>query len=162
MPFVYFNLLHSHANINVKIKQTISRTMKNEVKMLMSFIVDEEPEFLVSPCEEELISNLKEEGEVWCTARKCESKHCIELNPEGPYLPRDRFSAWIVDVKSTPLTVGYVFHLASHTLKNMAVLAIKNAVVDDSMARGYGFEILHHGSWHYYLKSEEKSSTLDL
>ena len=136
--------------------------MEDEIKMLMGFVVESEPEILISPCEEsELIEIMKSKGKVTCTSKSCEKKeNCLVLNPELPFLPLDRFHVWIVNAEKIGLSEGYVFHLASNTLKTMGVLAVMKGNFDENVARGYGFQILYHGSWDYYLKASDKRSNM--
>ncbi len=138
-------------------------SMSEEIKMLLSFITADMPKILVTDCD--LVDKIGEIGdsEIHCTATDCKKireKNCVPLNPEMPFLPMRKFDAWIVDMDSLPLNPGYVFFLASNTLKMMGVLAVIGDV-EDHVALAYGFQILHHGKWHYYLKGAERKGVED-
>ena len=139
--------------------------MNDEIKMLMGFVIEDSPRILISGCENKnLLEAMKPHGTVECTSVDCENKeNCVPLNPEMPFLPLDRFNVWIVNMDSIRMSEGFVFHLASNTLKKMGILAIIGGEVDDNIARGYGFQVLYHGAWHYYLKaSEGKGNIMDI
>ncbi|NPA74644.1 MAG: hypothetical protein GXO25_01010 [Euryarchaeota archaeon] len=124
--------------------------MEHELEMLMSFVVKDTPDILITGCalRDSLgLANAK------CTATDCEKvDDCVALNPAMPFLPLRRFDVWVVDFSEFKMSIGYVFELASQTLRDMGVLAIFNTAPDDNIAISYGFQPLHHGAWHYYLK----------
>ncbi len=121
-----------------------------EIDMLMSFVVSESPEILITGCGDR--DSLQIEN-AYCTSSDCENKErCVPLNPAMPFLPLRRFDVWIVNAEEIPLSIGYVFELGSQTLKDMGILAIYGTNPEDYVALSYGFQPLHHGKWHYFLK----------
>gem|GEM_PF-3073896 len=135
--------------------------MEHEIKMLMSFLTSENPEILITDCDLRKSLGFEEDENIHCTSTECEKiKNCVPLNPAMPFLPLRRFDAWVVDMDRLPLNPGYVFHLASTTLKMMGVVAIIGEV-EDHVALAYGFQILHHGRWNYYLKGSESRGVED-
>ncbi len=124
--------------------------MTRELDMLMSFVVVENPKVLISGCKAREKIGL--EG-AYCTSQDCENVNdCVPLNLAMPFLPLRRFDVWIVDYKELNINIGYIFDLASQTLKDMGILAIFNTNPEDYIALSYGFQPLHHGNWHYFLK----------
>lgn len=128
--------------------------MDEKIKKLIGFITDEKMDFLVSPCEFlKEIEEIKKYGNVKCTDEKCEEyENCIKINMKAIFIPLNSFNAWIVDSEKIGISIGYIFYLASQTLKNFGILAMKGEENDD-VALSYGLQILYHGEWHYYLKS---------
>ena len=130
--------------------------MDERIKKLMGFISEDNPEILVSPCEfREEIEEIKKMGRVKCASFDCEKyKECIKINSQLPFLPINAFHTWIVNSANFKMSIGYIFYLASRTLKDFGILAITEG--DDTLALSYGFQILYHGEWHYYLKSYKR------
>ncbi|ADD08169.1 hypothetical protein [Candidatus Aciduliprofundum boonei] len=133
--------------------------MKEEIKILKSFLTVDSPAVLLTPCElknKDWVSELNY-SEIKCTSLDCqeEDKDCIKMNPQGLYLPLHRFHAWIIDPEYFIYTPGYAFYLGRSSLKEFGIIALTSLVDDamDSIALSYGFQILHHGNWHYYLKA---------
>ena len=131
--------------------------MDVRIKRLMGFITEDNLNILVSPCEFlKDIEEIKKYGDVRCTHDKCENyENCIKINMKALFLPLESFNTWIVDTDRFKINIGYIFYLASQTLKNFGILAIKGKG-DDEVALSYGFQILYHGEWHYYLKSTSR------
>ena len=141
----------------------IAFTMNEEVKMLLSFITVDNPKILVTDCSFSREIGEIDGAEVHCTSQDCKksgAENCVPLNPMAPFLPVRKFDAWIVDLDLLPLNPGYVFHLGSTTLKMRGILAVVGDV-EDHVALAYGFQILHHGRWHYYLKGSERKGVED-
>jgi len=133
--------------------------MKEEIKILKSFLTVDSPAVLLTPCDlrnEDWLSDLNY-SEIKCTSVNCEEedKDCIKMNPQGMYLPLHRFHVWIIDPDYFTYTPGYAFYLGRSSLKEFGIIALTSLTDDamDSIALSYGFQILHHGNWHYYLKS---------
>ncbi len=133
--------------------------MKEEIKILLSFLTTSSPDVLITPCDlmkESWVEEIKAES-IKCTSIKCkeEDKNCITMHPTGMYLPMKRFDIWIIDPEYFPYTPGYAFYLGNSAMKQFGIIALTSLPDDsmDSVALSYGFQILHHGSWHYYLKS---------
>ena len=137
--------------------------MDERIKKLMGFIVEKEPQILVSPCEFlDEISQLKGYGTVKCTHEKCDNyKNCIKMNMKVPFLPLHSFHAWVVDPERFKLSEGYIFFLAFRTLKDFGILAINGKEYDD-IALSYGFQLLYSDKWHYYLKSTSREKFIAL
>ena len=127
----------------------------DEIKRLMGFVIASHPNILITPCifAQELEKRMKN-FKMTCADIKCDdTKNCIKINPEAPFLPISKFDVWIVDMSKFRMSIGYVFYLARSTLKNNGILAITGKKdVDDSVALSYGMQILYHGTWHYYLR----------
>jgi len=133
--------------------------MDERIKTLLSFLTVDSPSVLLTPCEFRDESWVEEIGaeSVKCTSSQCkeEDKECIKMHPTGIYLPMKRFNVWIIDPSQFPYTIGYAFYLGRSAMKDFGVIALTSMPDDamDSIALSYGFQILHHGNWHYYLKS---------
>ena len=133
--------------------------MEEEIKTLKSFLTVDSPSVLLTPCkfrEEKWVGEINPR-EIKCTDVRCqeEDKECINMHPTGLYLPIQRFDVWIMDPEYFTYTPGYAFYLAHSALKNFGIVAMTSMPDDalDSVALSYGFQILYHGKWHYYLKS---------
>ncbi len=135
--------------------------MEQEIKMLISFLTEDNPKMLVTDCSsKEIIGKLKSYGNVQCTASDCKKKEsCIPFNQNMPFLPMKKYDAWIVERNKLKINTGYIFHLASITLKMPGILAITEHIEDD-IAIAYGFQVLYRGNWYYYLKAYEKSGSV--
>ncbi len=133
--------------------------MDENIKALLSFLTVDEPELLLTPCSfrnEDWINEIGARN-IRCTATKCEEedKECITMHPTGLYLPMNKFDIWIIDPEEFPYTIGYAFYLGKSAMKQFGIIALTSMPDDamDSIALSYGFQILYHGTWHYYLKS---------
>ena len=133
--------------------------MDLRIKKLLGFLTVEKPSLLLTPCslrEEEWVKEINA-GEVKCTDVNCdkEDKNCIKMHPQGLYLPIEKFDVWIVDPRSFPYSPGYAFYLAHTAMKKFGIFVLTHLPDDltDSVALSYGFQILYHGEWHYYLKA---------
>ncbi len=133
--------------------------MEDEIKKLKSFLTEDSPSILLTPCalrDADWIDNLSP-SEIKCTNSDCkeEDKDCIKMHPTGMYLPLKRFNAWILDLDYFIYTPGYAFYLGRSAMKEFGIIALTSLPDDamDSVALSYGFQILYHGKWHYYLKS---------
>jgi len=136
----------------------------SSIKMLMSFVATDAPRILVSDCgRRDILEKLSAHGRVDCTASDCENRErCVKLNLAMPFLPLKRYDVWVADLSRLRINAGYIFHLASTTLKMLGILAIIGDIEED-IALAYGFQILHHGEWQYFLKAYEKgASVIDL
>jgi len=132
--------------------------MDPRVKKLLGFLTAENPVLLLTPCSlrnEEWVKEINP-GEVKCTDINCEEKdkNCIKMHPQGLYLPIGKFDIWILEPKEFPYSPGYGFYLAHSALKDFGIMVLTTLPDDltDSVALSYGFQILYHGAWHYYLK----------
>jgi len=133
--------------------------MDPRVKRLLAFCAEEPTSILITPCElkkESWFENLKFIKEIICTSTECEGEvDCIKMNPQGFFLPFDRFNIWILDLSHFPYSPGYAFYTGYQTLKDFGIIAIIGEIDSslDSIALSYGFQILYNGEWHYYLKA---------
>ncbi len=133
--------------------------MDDRIRMLKGFLTTDKPEVFLVPCGMRNEDWLKEIGasRVMCGSSKCleEDKDCITMHPTGMYLPMKRFDLWILDPEAFPYTTGYAFYLGASAMKQFGVIVLTSLPDDamDSVALSYGFQILYHGRWHYYLKS---------
>jgi len=132
--------------------------MDEKVKKLLGFLTVEKPSLLLTPCslrDEPWVKELNA-GEIRCTDINCEKGDplCIKMYPQGLYLPIEKFDIWIMDPREFPYSPGYGFYLAQTALRSFGVVALTNFPegLTDSIALSYGFQILYHGAWHYYLK----------
>ncbi len=137
--------------------------MDERIKRLLGFLTVDEPIVLLTPC------NLKKEAwlkdikakEIRCTSSNCEKEEgCIKMHPEGLFLPFDKFDVWILNLEEFPYSPGYAFYSGYQALKDFGIIAIIRGVDEylDSVALSYGFQILYHGRWHYYLKAGKGKS----
>ena len=133
--------------------------MDPRIKTLLSFLTVEKPEVLLSSCsmkDEKWVEDIGAKS-VKCTSAQCEEEDetCIKTHPTGMYLPMNRFDVWIINPEEFPYTLGYAFHLGASSLRKFGLIVLTSLPDDamDSVALSYGFQILYHGDWHYYLKS---------
>ncbi len=134
--------------------------MDLRVKRLLEFCSHDPKSILITPCQlkkSAWFEDLKFLPEIRCTAVDCEEEGegCIKMHPQGLFLPFEKFDVWILDLSRFPYTPGYAFYSGYQALKEFGIIAITGEVDDslDSVALSYGFQILYHGEWHYYLKA---------
>ncbi len=140
--------------------------MEMHIKKLLTFCVKDPERILITPCSLKQaewypsLLSLKSVEEIRCTATDCEEEeNCTKMNPEGLFLPFKRFDAWILDIDSFPYSPGYAFYLGYQTLKDFGVIAVIHGNEElDPVALTYGFQILYHGEWIYYLKAGKSVS----
>ncbi len=133
--------------------------MDPKIKRLLGFVTSNNPVLLLTPCKlraEEWVKDINPK-EIKCTDLNCdeEDKDCIKMHPQGLYLPIGRFDVWIIDPSQFPYSPGYAFYLGHSSMKQFGILVFTELPdeLTDSVALSYGFQILYHGEWHYYLKS---------
>ena len=135
--------------------------MEPQIKKLLAFCVKDPERILITPCSLKQakwypsLLSLKSVQEIRCTANNCEDEeNCIRMNPEGLFLPFKRFDVWILDIDSFPYSPGYGFYLGYRSFKDFGILAVIHGNEElDPVALTYGFQILYHGDWDYYLKA---------
>ncbi len=137
--------------------------MDARIKRLLEFCVEDPQSILVTPCElkeEEWFKDLEFVKDIRCTSTRCEEgdKNCIKMDPQGVFLPFEKFNIWLINLEEFPYSPGYAFYLGYESLKDFGIIAIVNKVDEsmDSVALSYGFQILYHGAWHYYLKAGKR------
>ena len=132
--------------------------MDEGIRLLKGFLTVENPEVLLTPCkmrDESWLEDLKPKR-VRCTSSNCDDdEECITMHPTGMYLPMKGFDVWILDPEYFPYTTGYAFYLGNSAMKKFGIIVLTKLVDDamDSIALSYGFQVLYHGTWHYYLKA---------